>query len=98
METNRYSEEDINSYLQELLDNDSLNDSKEKGIVKLVIDKGFDMLTSKQKYVFEKALEPYITEECTRCGLDIPWCEMSAAEDNGGKCSWCQQLGRNDDN
>lgn len=96
METKRYHEEDFGGFIQELLDGKRFNDSKEEGIAKLVIDKGYDALTDKQKFVFEKAISHYEYDECSRCGNDIPWTEMSAAEDNGGMCSWCQQLSRND--
>ena len=94
METKRYLEEDFNDFLQELLDGKRFNDAKEEGITKLVIDKGFDSLSDKQKFVFKDAIKHFEIEECSRCGEQIPWSEMSAAEDNGEKCSWCQQLGR----
>ena len=97
MENSRYSEEDFNDFVQELIDTKRLSDSKEEGIARLVIDKGFESLSEKQKFVFEKSISYYVYGECSRCKLEIPWCEMSAAEDNGGKCSWCQQLGRDDD-
>ncbi|WP_412476638.1 hypothetical protein [Flavobacterium sp. TBRC 19031] len=96
METKRYHEEDFGGFIQELLDGKRFNDSKEEGIAKLVIDRGYDALTDKQRFVFEKAISHYEYDECSRCGHDIPWSEMSAAEDNGGMCSWCQQLSRND--
>lgn len=96
MDKERYSEEGLNNFIQGLLDNKRLNDSKEEGIAKLVIDRGFDSLTDKQKFVFEHSISYFICNKCSRCGGDIPWCEMSAAEDNGGQCSWCQQLGRDD--
>ena len=96
MDSGRYAEEDFNGFLQELIDSKRLSDSKEEGIAKLVIDKGFDSLSEKQKFVFEKSIGFFVQEECSRCKLEIPWCEMSAAEDNGGQCSWCQQLGRDD--
>ncbi len=97
MEEKRYSEEDFNGFVQELLDGKKLSDSKEEGIAKLVIDKGFESLTDKQKFVFEKAISHYVYDECSRCGNPIPWCEMSAAEDNGGECSWCQQVAHKND-
>jgi hypothetical protein len=97
METKRFLEEDFNDFLQELIKNKKLNDTKEEGIANLVIDKGYNSLSDKQKFVFEKAISHYVINECSRCGEDIPWCEMLAAEDNGGKCSWCQQLGRDDE-
>ena len=96
MEQKRYLGEDFNNFIKELIDNKRLNDSKEEGIAKLVIDKGFDSLSDKQKFVFEEAISHYVYDECSRCGLEIPWIEMSAAEDNGRMCSWCQQLSRND--
>ena len=97
MNSSRYSEEDFNAFLRELIDTNRLSDSKEEGIAKLVIDKGFESLSDKQKYVFEEAISHYVYDECKRCGIEIPWCEMSAAEDNGGLCSWCQQLSSHDD-
>jgi hypothetical protein len=96
MNIKRFAEEDFNEFIEELINNKRLNNSSEEGIAKLVIDKGFDSISTKQKFVFEKAISHYIYEDCKRCGNDIPWTEMSAAEDNGGVCSWCQQLGRND--
>ncbi len=96
MNIERFAEEDFNEFIEELINNKRLNNSSEEGIAKLVIDKGFDSISTKQKFVFEKAISHYIYDDCKRCGNDIPWSEMSAAEDNGGVCSWCQQLGRND--
>lgn len=96
MEIRRYIEEDFKDFVKELIDNKRLNDSKEEGIASLVIDKGFDLLSDKQKFVFEKAISHFVYDKCTRCGNEIPWSEMSAAEDNGVMCSWCQQLSRND--
>ena len=97
MDKSRYYEEDFNSFIRELVETKRFSDSKEEGIAKLVIDKGFDSLTNKQKFIFENSISHYVYDECSRCKLEIPWCEMSAAESNGVKCSWCQQLGRDDD-
>ena len=96
MSDQKYSGEEFNEFVKELIENKRLNDSKEEGIAKLVIDKGFESLTDKQKFVFEESISHYVFGDCKRCGLEIPWSEMSGAEDNGGLCSWCQQLGRND--
>jgi hypothetical protein len=95
MDSRRYSEEDFNDFVKELIDNKRLNDSKEEGIALLVIEKGFESLTDKQKFVFEKGISHYVYDECSRCGNEIPWCEMSASEDNGEMCSWCQKLSGN---
>lgn len=97
MDAARYSEEDFNMFLLELIENERLSNAKEEGIAKLVIDKGFYSLSEKQKFVFEESISPCVFDKCSRCGCEIPWCEMSAAEDNGGLCSWCQQLGSKDD-
>jgi len=97
MDRKRYNEVDLNDFLHELIEGHRLNDAKEVGITKLVIDQGFDSLSDKQKFVFENAISHLVYNECLRCGNDIPWCEMSAAEDNGKVCSWCQQLGSKDD-
>lgn len=97
MDTSRYSEEGFDSFLKELIENSRLSDAKEEGIAKLVIDKGFDSLSEKQKFVFLKSIDPYVYDKCSRCGCEIPWFEMSDAEYNGGLCSWCQQLSSHDD-
>ena len=97
MDKNRYFEEDFVSFVQELLDRKCFNDSKEEGIAKLVIDKGFESLSDKQKFVFENSISDLVYDECRLCGEDIPWCEMSAAEDNGQLCSWCYHVRTKDD-
>lgn len=84
-------------FLQELLDCDAL-DEIAAGITRLVIDKGTDVLTEKQRHVFEKhVIKEFVTEECIRCGNHVPWSEMYEAYDNGGHCSWCAKMMSNDD-
>lgn len=92
MEKNRFGGDDFNEFIQELINNKNIDDTKERGIAKLVIDKGYDSLTQRQKYVFERSIEHYYQEDCSFCGLEIPWSEMSATEINGGKCGWCAQV------
>lgn len=87
----RYQEEDFNGFLQDLINSHRL-ESKEEGISKLVLDKGYESLSEKQKYVFDKLIDENIVEECKRCGLNIPWCEMLEALDNGGYCNYCQYM------
>ena len=89
MISNRYSEEDFGDFIQQLIDGQHFDSSKEEGIAKLVLDKGFEALSPKQQHVFEKSISYYVTEECDTCSNPIPWCEMYIAEDNGGNCSWC---------
>ena len=92
MKTSRYSEEDFNIFLQELIDNKVFNDGKEEGITKRVMEEGFENLKGMQSFVFIKAISPFVTEECANCGEDIPWGEMFFASDNGGLCTWCYQV------
>lgn len=96
MKSERYSGDEFKEFLKELIGNKNFSDTKEEGIAKKVIDDGFESLSEKQIYVFEKSISHYVYDDCKRCSLEIPWSEMSGAEDNGGLCSWCQQLSRND--
>src|SRR5690606_33410582 len=96
MKENRFLEEDFNEFVGYLVEQKMLAGSKEEGIAKFVIDKGYEALTDKQKYVFENSITHHIHEECNRCGCDIPWSEMILADLVGGLCSWCQQLSCND--
>lgn len=68
-------------------------DDAAAGITKLVIDKGQDVLSEKQRWVFQNhVLDIYVTKECKRCGIDIPWSEMYGAHDNGGYCGYCDHM------
>ena len=58
----------------------------------LTLDKGYDNLSDKQKYVFNKMIRNNSVEECQRCACDIPWSEMLEALDNGGYCNYCQHM------
>lgn len=86
-----YQEDDFNGFLQDLINSNRL-DSKEEGISKLVLDKGYESLSEKQKYVFDKMIDTNTISECKRCACDIPWCEMLEALDNGGYCNYCQHM------
>lgn len=89
MENTKLNEEDFIGFLEELISSDRL-ETKEKGITKFYLDKGYDALSEKQRYVFDKMVENNSVDECTRCGCPIPWCEMLAALDNGGLCNYCE--------
>lgn len=97
MNSSRLLELDFIDFLKELLNLKCFSDSKEEGIVKFTIEHGYKSLSAKQDYVFLKAIKPFIIETCSRCGEEIPWCEMLAANDNGRECSWCQQVGHKDE-
>lgn len=91
MEKERYREEGFNGFVEELI-NSSRLEGKEAGIAKLMLDKGYDSLSEKQKFVFDRVIENNTVDECQRCGEDIPWCEMLEALDNGGYCGYCQHM------
>jgi len=89
MNENRFLEEGFDDFLQQLIDEDKCNDSKEEGIVKLCIDEGYSNLSSRQKYVLKGLISHYYQEECTGCG-DMPWSEILYSYDiSGGMCSYC---------
>lgn len=91
MNIQRYNEDDFNAFVEDLIRMDRLSD-KESGIAKLYLDKGYDNLSSKQKYIFDKAIENNYISACNRCVMEIPWCEMIEALDNGGYCNYCQHM------
>lgn len=56
MKKERYLEDDFNGFVEELINLSRLED-KEEGIAKRMLAKGYDSLSDKQKYVFDKAIE-----------------------------------------
>ena len=91
MKEERFIEEDFEGFLEDLIKSGRLDD-KEAGIAKRMLDKGYDNLSDKQKYVFNKMIRNNSVEECQRCACDIPWSEMLEALDNGGYCNYCQHM------
>lgn len=91
MKKERYLEDGLNSFVEKLINFSSLED-KELGIAKRMLAKGYDSLSDKQKYVFNKAIEKNAVDKCKRCGIDIPWGEMLEALDNGGYCNYCHHM------
>lgn len=86
-----YNEDVFNRFVQQLVDYGRLED-KEAGIAKVMLDKGYDTLSEKQKFVFDKAIERNTIKSCNRCGCSIPWSEMYEALENGGYCNYCQYM------
>lgn len=91
MKETRFLEDDFEGFVQDLVNSGRL-DEKEAGIAKRMLDKGYDSLSEKQKFVFDRAIENNSVQECKRCGCNIPWCEMIEALDNGGYCNYCQHM------
>lgn len=100
MEKNKFcNTEDINElngFVQDLIMLGRI-EGKEAGIAQRMVDKGYDSLSEKQKYVFDKMIKENSVSECQRCASDIPWCEMLEALDNGGYCNYCQHMMEKDD-
>lgn len=87
----RYLENDFNGFVEELIILSRIED-KEEGIAKRMLAKGYDSLSDKQKYVFDRAIEKNTVDKCQRCSIDILWCEMLEALDNGGYCNYCHHM------
>lgn len=66
MKEERFIEEDFEGFLEDLIKSGRLDD-KEAGIAKRMLDKGYDNLSDKQKYVFNKMIRNNSVEECQRC-------------------------------
>lgn len=91
MRKEKYNEEDLSAFVEELIDSNRL-EGMEAGIAKLMLDKGYDSLSEKQRYIFDKSIENHTIDEYQRCGVDIPWCEMLETFVNGGYCGYCQHM------
>lgn len=91
MNIQRYNEPDFNGFLEDLIQSGRL-DNKEIGILRFFLDNGYEALSEKQRYVFNRAIEENSIDDCTRCAIDIPWCEMLEALDNGGFCNYCLHM------
>lgn len=91
MKKDNYYDDEFKGFVQALIDSGRI-EGKEAGIAKCMLDKGYDALSDKQKYVFDKMIENNTIAECKRCGCDIPWSEMLEALDNGGYCNYCQYM------
>lgn len=87
-------ESEFRDFVQELIACEHLEGAA-LGIAKLVVDRGRDVLTPKQTYVFDTyVLGENTVDVCDRCSNPIPWCEMyHAVHYRGtGLCGWCQHM------
>ena len=85
-------------FLETLLKQDRLVDPA-CGVAKLVLSKGEDVLTEKQRFVYEKhVLGSFAKLTCKRCLNPIPLNEaICALEDNDGYCGYCADKMSRDD-
>jgi len=78
--------EDRNAYLRELLA-EYVFEGPAEGIIRLVIDQGFDVLSEKQAWVFHRhVIRHHFPSDCGRCGADLTWSNLLYHE---GWCAWC---------
>ena len=83
----------LKDYLEKLIQSGDLN-SMQIGIAKIVIDKGPDVLSDKQKYVFDNyIIVEEDTADCYRCQCSFPSSEIY---ENDGMCSWCAHRSERD--
>ena len=61
MKVIRYNEDDFEGFVQDLINTGRIEE-KEAGIAKLMLDKGYDKLSDKQKYVFDKMINENINK------------------------------------
>lgn len=76
------------SFLKDLLY--ELDDPVHEGITKQVIDRGYESLSDKQKYIFKTYV---IQPNAYACGRDedFSWSESLFVRENG-LCSYCQNV------
>jgi hypothetical protein len=90
-------EEDFEDFLKELIQTNCL-DQPVLGISKQAVGRGIGSLSVKQRSILDRCIMAYyFTEKCARCCSDIPWSEMSLANNNGGYCGWCEHQMAKDD-
>lgn len=94
---NDWHEDDgFSDFLDQLIDMGHLEGAA-LGITKQVMDQGFDSLSEKQVFVFNKEVLKPFTRSCKRCGTSIPWSEMYDAVFEHGLCNWCWHMTTKDD-
>ena len=86
------NDDGFTEFLEQIVNMNHL-DGAALGITKLVIDKGEDALSEKQRYIFQKeVLDEFTIEECERCGSNIPWSEMYDAVTEHSLCNYCWHM------
>lgn len=82
-------------FLREVLASGDL-EGPASAITELVIAKGEECLTARQRCLFQKyVIEEFAIAQCKRCGCSIPWSEMLMAYENEATCSWCARMESN---
>lgn len=97
----RMYEDDFIGYLEELIAEEKLMDSKAAlGIAKKITsEKTLANLTERQidtLIMYGIDVEENYISSCSVCSEELPWCEMSYGA-YIDKCSWCQQRDSKED-
>lgn len=83
----------LKDYLNERIESGDLN-SIQVGIAKIVIDKGPEVLSEKQRYHYDNfIIVETETADCYRCQCSFPSSEIY---ENDGMCSWCAHRSERD--
>ncbi|WP_123632881.1 MULTISPECIES: hypothetical protein [Pseudomonas syringae group] len=83
MSTPDLCDEQLNEALESIVDD---LPGSARGVGKLILDKGLDVLTPKQRVVYEKHIKPSLTEKCafTSCENEtlagVTYCGMHEIE------------------
>lgn len=82
-------ESDEAEVLELLIESDDL-DGPAKGITKRVLAEGYESLSERQIYVFDRYVRPYFHLECDRCGIPMPTNEVVYCLRSGdSRCGFC---------
>ncbi len=79
---------DFADFISQLVEQDILENSTEKGIVAHVNSKGTKLLSPKQGAVLDNIISRYDDKECKLCGAEIPLNEVLNLDENDGLCSY----------
>jgi len=96
MDIEDFEEGDKQDFVEHLLEIEAL-DQPADGIARLFVDRGYEGLSDKQKFVLETfVLGEHRVENCARCSQSIPWSEQRQALDTG-LCGYCEHMMNKDD-
>ncbi len=84
-----HNDSDLVDWLKQLIADGTL-DGAGLGITKQFIDRGWDSLSDKQKFVFVRDVIEPNTINCKFRDCEIPWGEMYEASTTDGYCSSCR--------
>lgn len=78
----------FHNFISDLISIDSLDEQKERGVLALVLDKGTEVLSTKQLFVLQGIINKF-GYECPRCEEELDWNEIDIYDVNS-HCHSCQ--------